>query len=255
MLTERLTAPALGFPGASEHSEQWQPAHIPMALPVSVSPGHNGQVSVSEPGHLLIVDDNDDNRDVLARRLEQHGHTVVKEPGGAEALARLAEESFDLVLLDILMPDMDGIEVLTRIKSDPKLRHVPVIMISAIDEMETAVQCLEMGASDYLPKPFNPVLLRARVATALRAKRSHDREVRTTNDLHLINVRLKEAEQMRDDLKHVITQDLRAPLTTLMSSIQVIADLGQLDESQQRLVEEAEGGGQKLMELISRLTD
>jgi len=125
---------------------------------------------------ILIVDDQEENCTVLQRRLEKEGHTCAAVYDGANALERLAAEDFDLVLLDIMMPGIDGREVLRRIKTDEKLRHVPVIMISALDQIESVVACIEQGAEDYLPKPFNPVLLRARIGASLDRKKSRDAE-------------------------------------------------------------------------------
>src|SRR5262249_43047072 len=126
-------------------------------------------------GCLLVVDDNETNRDLLSRSLRRHGHTVIAAEGGRQALELLALERFDVVLLDIMMPEMNGFQVLERIKADPDLRHMPVIMISALDELDSVVRCIEMGAEDYLPKPFNPVLLKARLDASLEKKRFHDR--------------------------------------------------------------------------------
>ena len=125
---------------------------------------------------ILIVDDQEENCAVLQRRLEKEGHTCAAVYNGATALERLAAEEFDLVLLDIMMPGIDGREVLRRIKTDEKLRHLPVIMISALDQIESVVSCIEQGAEDYLPKPFNPVLLRARIGASLDRKRLRDAE-------------------------------------------------------------------------------
>jgi serine phosphatase RsbU (regulator of sigma subunit) len=125
---------------------------------------------------LLVVDDNEMNRDMLSRRLVKQGHQVEMAENGAGALQKLGETDFDLVLLDIMMPEMDGYEVLGRIKGDDRLRHIPVVMISAVGETESVVRCIELGADDYLPKPFNPVVLRARVNASLDKKRLHDRE-------------------------------------------------------------------------------
>ncbi|MEY3481558.1 MAG: hypothetical protein RIQ71_2333 [Verrucomicrobiota bacterium] len=130
----------------------------------------------AETAKILIVDDQEENCSVLQRRLEKEGHTCAAVYDGATALARLAAESFDLVLLDIMMPGMDGREVLRRIKTDEKMRHIPVIMISALDQIESVVECIERGAEDYLPKPFNPVLLRARIGSSLDRKRLRDAE-------------------------------------------------------------------------------
>jgi class 3 adenylate cyclase len=124
---------------------------------------------------LLVVDDNEDNRYTLTRRLKREGYTnLAVAENGQQALEQLAEKPFDLVLLDVMMPEMDGYQVLERLKSDEALRHIPVIMISSLDEMDSVVKCIELGAMDYLPKPFNPVLLKARIGACLEKKQLHD---------------------------------------------------------------------------------
>src|SRR5512136_1502777 len=113
----------------------------------------------------------------LKRSLEQLGHMVALAENGSQALEMLGQGDFDLVLLDILMPEMDGFEVLARLKSNPARRDLPVIVISALDEMESVVRCIGMGAEDFLPKPFDPLLLRARIDASLEKKRLRDQEV------------------------------------------------------------------------------
>jgi adenylate cyclase len=125
-------------------------------------------------GLILIVDDNASNRDLLSRRVAREGYQVAAAVDAAAAFAQIAREAFDLVLLDLMMPGISGFEALCRLKSDPSTRHIPVIMISALDELDSAVRCIEAGAEDYLPKPFNPVLLRARIAACLERKRLVD---------------------------------------------------------------------------------
>jgi CheY-like chemotaxis protein len=133
---------------------------------------------------LLVVDDNEDNRYTLVQRLRRLGYTdVATAVDGRDALARLAARDFDLVLLDVMMPELNGHEVLERIRADERLRHVPVIMISALDQVESVVRCIELGAEDYLPKPFNPVILRARVTTCLEKKRLRDQEILYLDDV------------------------------------------------------------------------
>jgi class 3 adenylate cyclase len=132
---------------------------------------------------ILVVDDNAANRDLLTRRLSREGHLVEAVEDGRSALHQVASDHFDLVLLDLMMPEMNGFEVLCRMKADPALRDVPVIMISALDEIDSIVRCIEAGAEDYLPKPFNPVLLRARINAALEKKRLRDREHAFTRQL------------------------------------------------------------------------
>jgi phosphoserine phosphatase RsbU/P len=127
---------------------------------------------------LLVVDDNEDNRYTLTRRLNREGYqNLTTATNGREALECMAAQPFDLVLLDVMMPDMNGYEVLEHVKADASLRDVPIIMISALDETESVIRCIELGAEDYLNKPFNPVLLRARVGALLEKKRLRD-EVR-----------------------------------------------------------------------------
>jgi len=130
----------------------------------------------TEAGRILVVDDVEMNRDLLARRLQQQGHTVSLAENGRKALEALRAREFDLVLLDIMMPEMDGYQVLAEMRGDAALKHVPVIMISAVTEMDSVVKCIEMGATDYLPKPFNAVLLKARVVSTLEKKRLRDKE-------------------------------------------------------------------------------
>ena len=129
------------------------------------------------PARILVVDDQEDNRAVLERRLRRQGHTVEMAPGGRSALELLGRERFDLVLLDVLMPDLDGLAVLERMKADAATRDIPVIMISALDDVASVVRCIERGAEDHLPKPFDPVLLRARISACLEKKRLRDTEL------------------------------------------------------------------------------
>ena len=130
----------------------------------------------SDTGKILVVDDNESNRNMLSRRLERQGHRVKLAENGKRALEMLREEDFDLVLLDVMMPEMDGYQVLEHLHADDKLRGLPVIMISALDQLDTVVKSIELGAEDYLPKPFNPVVLRARIGACLEKKRLRDRE-------------------------------------------------------------------------------
>jgi signal transduction histidine kinase len=129
-----------------------------------------------EQGNILVVDDNRLNRLKLSRSLEQQGHSVDVAEDGQQALEMLRTQWFDVVLLDLIMPGMDGYQVLEVIKGDAELRDLPVIVISALDEIDSVVRCIEMGAEDYLPKPFNPVLLQARLNTSLQKKKLRDLE-------------------------------------------------------------------------------
>ena len=144
----------------------------------AMRPGERGAARPHETGRILVVDDNESNRSLLFRRLTREGHEVIEAESGRRALECLAVEAegVDLILLDLMMPEMNGFEVLERLKADPRLRDVPVIMISGLREADSVIRCIEAGAEDYLPKPFNPVLLRARINACLERKRWHDRE-------------------------------------------------------------------------------
>ncbi len=141
---------------------------------------------------ILVVDDNEMNRDLLLRRLGDTEFQLSSAMDGEEALAMLRTHSFDLVLLDIMMPVLDGYETLKVIQNDVVLRRVPVIMITALDDVESAVRCIEMGAVDYVTKPFNPILLRARVDASLGRKRISDREEHRREEVERNNVSLSE---------------------------------------------------------------
>jgi two-component system cell cycle response regulator len=131
-------------------------------------------------GRVLVVDDARLNRTILVRALANQGHEAIEAENGRVALEILGSPGrppVDVVLLDLEMPELDGYETLRLIRADDTLRHVPVIVISAVDELESVVRCIEMGAADYLPKPFNAAILRARVSTSLQAKRARDLEL------------------------------------------------------------------------------
>lgn len=213
------------------------------------------QAPQKEHGLLLVVDDIEQNRDLLARRLERLGHEVVTAGDGPEALGLLAGGGFDLVLLDIMMPGMDGYEVLRRIKEDSELRHTPVLMVSALDENDSVIRCIELGAADYLNKPVDPVLLRARVGACLRDKRAYDREAGLFEELQRNYKRLQELERLRDDLTSMIVHDLRTPLTSLLSGLQTLPMLGDLNPDQAEFVGIAVEGGKTLLSMINDLLD
>jgi len=132
--------------------------------------------STHEPGRLLIVDDNKVNRILLTRGVEHHGHSVETAENGKQALELLKKGSYDLVLLDIEMPEMNGYEVLEACLQDDDLRNISIIMTSSLDEIDAVVKCVELGAEDYLNKPVNPILLRARVNASLEKKRLRDEQ-------------------------------------------------------------------------------
>lgn len=154
----------------------------------------------AETGAILIVDDDAYNRDLLSRLLRREGHTVSCAVDAEQAMSLIASHLFDLILLDIHLPDRNGVELLAAIKADDRYRHLPIIVLSAFDEINLAVRCIECGAEDYLPKPFNPVLLKARVNAGLEKKRLRDREV-------LFVQQIQQEKKRSDELLHVIFPD------------------------------------------------
>jgi adenylate cyclase len=151
---------------------------------------------------VLVVDDDRLNRLMLTKLLEHEGYEVREAADGRQALDALAEEAFDLVLLDLVMPEVDGIEVLQTIKGSSKWWNTPVIMISAVEETESIVRCIELGADDYVLKPFDPVLLRARLNASLARRRFQDLEV----EYHTI---VKEQRAELDELNRRLAERVR----------------------------------------------
>jgi adenylate cyclase len=155
--------------------------------------------------YVLVVDDDSVNRLLLSRSLEREGHRFAIAADGRRALEMLRAESFDVVLLDVVMPEIDGFEVLAQMQADGELRHIPVIMVSALEDIESVVRGIELGAEDYLPKPFNPVLLRARINGCLTRKRLDDLERERVREVfsrfvheHVVDEVLKRTD---DDLR------------------------------------------------------
>ncbi len=146
--------------------------------------------------HILVVDDNANNRDLLSRQLERENYRVSTAINGKQALEMIGAEGYDLILLDLLMPEMDGYQVLQELKSTDIWRDLPVIMISANEEIEQVIQCIAMGADDYLAKPFNPILLKARIGASLDKKKLRDKERKYSQ---LISRELEKGRQMQLD--------------------------------------------------------
>lgn len=199
-------------------------------------------------GRMLIVDDENLNRDMLARRLTREGCHSVGARSGPEALDLLSREEFDVVLLDIQMPGMNGIEVLQEIKRDAALRHLPVIMLSALTDIDRVARCIELGAEDYLPKPINGVLLRARLGACLEKKRFRDREQSQAEEL-LRASKLQSIGALAGGLAH----DFNNMLTAVLGNLSLIEHLGSLPEQALPLLREASRGAMRAQELTRHL--
>lgn len=180
LVRSELTGPAVGMDEAAAGLTRELATRVIAGLPRG---GASAEDVPPKHGQILVVDDNESNRDLLSRQLARQGFSVSLAADGEDALRLLRRQDYDLVLLDVLMPGLDGIGVLTRMQRDPATSEVPVIMTSAMDELEGVVRCIEQGAVDYLIKPFDPVLLQARVATTLDLHRLRAQQRRAQQEL------------------------------------------------------------------------
>lgn len=218
---------------------------------------NQGETNVTrgEAGRVLIVDDARLNRLKLRHGVEGHGCTCREAEHGSRALELLEQEPFDLVLLDILMPVMNGYQVLETMKSRPAWRNIPVVVVSALDDMDSIVRCIAMGAEDYLTRPFNPVLLHARLTACLEKKRLRDREQELFRKLQDQYARLQELEKLRNDLTNMIVHDLRTPLASVLSALQTFSTLGGLGTMQEELLALGISSTRSLIRMINDLLD
>ena len=180
-------------------------AKIQSLLPEESEQVIEKKVAVEDQSKILIVDDNDDNRYTLSQYLKREGYTNLEmAENGKIALDKMKDNDYDLVLLDLHMPDINGIEALRHIKSNDKLKHTPVVMISAADEIENVTQCIEMGAEGFLPKPFNSMILRARINASLGKKRLHEQE-----SVKNVEKGREQADQLRKNIEIIATKCAR----------------------------------------------
>jgi adenylate cyclase len=207
----------VGRPGASGGTEPATDGPLGAVVsPVIAAEDFGLSAQPMPSAKLLAVDDDPMNRDMLSRRLEKLGYEVTDAANGREALQKLKDGNFDLVLLDILMPDLDGFQTLEFMKADPRLRHVPVIMLTALDDVASTVRCIEAGAEDYVPKPFNPTVLRARITASLEKKRLRDQEQAFLAQLQI--ERSKSERLLLNVLPKAIAERLKAGQRTIVDS-------------------------------------
>jgi two-component system cell cycle response regulator len=201
-------------------------------------------VPVAEQPRILVVDDSPVNRMLLARTLGDQGHLVTTAEDGRQALELLqgdARAQFDVVLLDIVMPEVDGYAVLASIKGDDALRHVPVIMITAVDELDSVVRCIEAGATDYLPKPFSAAVLEARINASLAEKRLRDLELEYLEQVGRVTAAAAAVEEGRFDLDQLDEPARRSDA------------LGQLARVFQRMAGEVRAREERLQQQVTEL--
>jgi two-component system, sensor histidine kinase and response regulator len=214
------------------------------------------------PARILVVDDNRLNRFKLVRVLHELGHDAAEAENGREALAILQQETFNLMLLDIIMPEMDGFQVLEQMKNENTMLDLPVIVISAQGELDYAVRCIEMGAEDYLTKPFNTVLLTARINAALEKKRLRDQEQAYLRQLQIERQRLQqytqELQARNEDLDafaHTVAHDLKNPLGMIVGYAGLLEFRygGKMDPSSQEQLQHIQKAGMKMASIIEAL--
>jgi signal transduction histidine kinase len=172
-------------------------------------------------GRILVVDDNPANQEILSRHLEHQGYQIVLADSGIQALEKLCQDSFDLVLLDVMMPDMDGYEVLQRMKADSVLVKIPVIMISACADIDHVINCIEIGAEDYLPKPFNSTLLKARISATLEKKRLREQELKLISQAMQAEAALERHRALTQAVAGV-AHEINTPLGIVKTALSII---------------------------------
>lgn len=192
-------------------------------------------------GQVLVVDDNRINRMKLARSLEQQGHRVLIAENGQQALELLRAQPCDLLLLDILMPEMDGYQLLSVLKQDRALRELPVIVISAVDDMDSVVTCIKMGAQDYLPHSYDPVLLKARIDACLEKKWLRDQEIEYLRNVARLTAAAAAVEARTFDPESLADVSARSD------------ELGQLARIFKRMVRDVYAREQRLKQQVQEL--
>ena len=199
---------------------------------------------------LLVVDDEPINVDLLCDLLDSLDFDAVGALGGAQALEAAREHAPDLVLLDVMMPGMDGYEVCRRLRADPLTAAIPVVFVTALSDSEDKVQAIEAGGDDFLTKPFNRPVLLARIRSLLRLKAAGDA-------LEASYRRLRDLERLKDDLVRMVVHDLKSPLTAMLGTLEmaVDGDLGPLTEPQRRFLDDARQRGSDVVGLIDNLLD
>ncbi len=163
-----------------------------------VEPAEEAKPTTGEAATILIVDDHEQNRRILNDQVLTLGHKPVQAENGISALAQVRKHPPDLILLDIMMPEMDGFQTLERLKAESATRHIPVVVISALDKTDKIVRCVEMGADDYMTKPFNSALLSARIGALLEKKSLHDQAEQYRQSLEDYSLRLEEGLRKQD---------------------------------------------------------
>ncbi len=220
-------------------------------LPRIYSRGDNARAE----GRILVVDDDEMNRDLLVRHLAKQGYYTQAAEDGKRALKALQSGSFDAVLLDLVMPGMDGLEVLDTIGADPEMAHIAVLMISAADDLHAVADSIQRGAEDYLFKPFDTVLLDARLRATLERKRLRDHERRRSSELERVTCALQRSNEDLQRFAYAASHDLQAPVRTITTYLQLLERrVGpKLNPDELEMIGFAQGAAKRMHELIQDL--
>ena len=204
----------------------------------------------TEQGLILIVDDNEDNRRLLARRVVQMGHRVETAVNGRLALEKINATPYDLILLDIMMPELNGFELLAHLKADKTHYRIPVIVISAANEEDSSIKAIQMGAEDFLPKPFNRHLLQARVSASLAKKRLRDQE-------QAYQRALEAANRAKTEFISFVSHELKSPMTSIKGYTHLLlgGNVGPINELQTDFLEIITRNVNRMSRLVSDLED
>lgn len=194
---------------------------------------------------LLIVEDNISTRELIIEYLRPQNHHILVADHGKHALEILRSKSVDLVVSDILMPVMDGYELLSTLKSDPALKNIPIIVVSAIGDLQSVIKCLELGADDYLYKPINRVLLLARITNSLEKKFLRDREL----------ARLQELNTMRDQVVSTLAHEMKNPLALIMGFIELLAEDRGISPESRQYIQNIQRYAHQMNDLVQDLLD
>jgi two-component system sensor histidine kinase/response regulator len=199
-------------------------------------------------GRVLVVDDEEHNRVLLRDLLEAHGHRVMEAVNGEQAMDAITSSAPDVILLDVMMPRVDGFEVCRRLKADARSAPIPILLITALTDRQDRLAGIEAGANDFLTKPIDTQDVILRVGNAVYTKHLYDQLADNYQ-------RLRELEVLRDDLTHMIVHDLRTPLTSVIAGMQTVEMSGELNARQQQCLQLALTGGQTLLGMINDVLD
>jgi len=206
---------------------------------------------------ILIVEDNQENMDLLVYFLRPQGYEIIGVGDGLSALEKVEEEHPDIVLLDIMLPKMDGYEVCTRLKKDPETKFIPIIMLTALKELKDKVRALEVGADDFLSKPFENIEMLARVKSLLRLKEYHD-ELQSKNlELAQKNESLMGMDRFKEDLTNLIIHDMKNPLFVIQGNLQMMSMSMENvpPEILKKYTQRIERSSQQLLRMVVNLLD